>query len=104
RVRPDILIALAYFLRIVPPVYAVPLKVDFDAMLEAGPRNDPRVSRGRVDQKRADGRPPAVVRPILPPFGALGLRFLHVEPQSARVPNVNRAVKFLDVIARDHRA
>src|SRR5262245_33304994 len=104
RVRPGILIALALLLRIVPPVYAVPLKVDFDAVLEAGPRNDARVSRGRVNQKRADGRASAVVRPVLPPFGALVLRLPDVEPQSARVPNVNRAVQFLDVIVRDHRA
>src|SRR5215468_11818902 len=104
RIRPDILVALALLLRIVPPVYAVALKVDFDAVLEAGPRNDARVSRGRVYQQRAYGRTAAVVRPVLPSFGALGLRFLGVEPQSARVPNVNRAVQFLDVIVRDHCA
>ena len=66
-VRPDILVALSLFLRVVTPVHGVPVEIHGHIVLERGPDRRARIGGGSVD---GDGgptlRPSAVVEPELP--------------------------------------
>ena len=92
-VGPHVLVAVADFLRVVPPVDGVPVEVHLHVVLEGGPDRRARVGGGRVDRDGAGGRTAAVVDPV-----AAALRLVRSWPDRcesprSRVPDVDGAIE-----------
>src|SRR5574341_1446867 len=83
------------------PVNAVPVEIDFDAVFETRPRHDARVGGWGVNHNRAARRTPAVVDPVIAASRSFTLRAFDVVLPRPRIPDIDRAVQLLGVMARD---
>ena len=97
-VAPHILVPITLLLRIVLPVYAVPVEIDPDAVLEAAPDDRARVRRRCIDNKRPRSWPPAVVDPPVTPAGTFLARQGNVIELGPRIPDIDRTIECLGIL------
>src|ERR1051325_1585702 len=103
RVDPHILFSLAYLLPVVLPVHAVPVKIVVNAVFETSPDGAARISGRSVNDNGARSRTAAVIDPVLASVFTFLVCASDVVAERTGVPNVDRAIEFLDVVLRYKR-
>src|SRR5512132_1992057 len=86
-IGPDVLFSLAYFLPVVLPVHAVPVKIIIDAVFETGPDRRARIRGRSIDNNRAGSGTTAVIDPVLAPAFTLLVCACDVVTERTCIPN-----------------
>src|SRR5690242_9304227 len=97
-IGPYVLLSLAYFLPVVLPMHALPVKIIIDAVFETGPDRGARVGGRSIDDNRACGRTTAVVDPVFASAFTFLICARDVVSERACIPNVDCAIEFLDIV------